>query len=95
MNWSSVGHVLQSGLNEGTEISIDEPQLPGVLPDSALVETLARGSFSVVTPPDESSLMRESMLVVVSVTGNADVLLVVREELLWEKNSGEVGAPSR
>jgi hypothetical protein len=39
--------------------------------------------------------MRESMLVVVSVTGNADVLLVVREELLWEKNSGEVGAPSR
>lgn len=39
--------------------------------------------------------MRESMLVVVSVTGNADVLLVLREELLCEKNNGEVGAPSR
>ena len=56
-----------SGLRDGADMSMDEPQLPGVLPDLAgLAElTLARGSFKVVTDP-AGSCPRDNMLAAVS-----------------------------
>lgn len=85
-----------SGVRAGADMSIDEPQLPGVLPDLAGlgVLTLARGILSVVTAPEGSCCMRAR----IDVAGSAWRRLGARDigfdVELFEKNNGEVGPSS-
>lgn len=53
---------------DGADVSMEDPQLPGVLPDlgGLVALMLARGSLSVVTVSDESSRIRDNMLAVES-----------------------------
>lgn len=82
-----------SGVRAGAEASIEDPQLPGVLPDLAgLGElTFARGNFSVVTEPTGSSRIRASIEGAGSLEDTFGSRLIRREDVEWEKKSGEVG----
>jgi hypothetical protein len=75
------------------EASIEDAQLPGVLPDLAgLGElTLARGSLRVVTAPDELSRTLASKDAEASDGGKPANLLICFAEAECEKKRGDVG----
>lgn len=82
-----------SGVSAGAVVSMEEPQLPGVLPDLAGLGELilARGNFNVVTEPDGSSRMRARMDGAGSEAGKFGGRVIFRAEEECEKKRGDAG----